>query len=226
LGSILEDAERLSLQFISNALSNALSESRVTGGFRQIIGAIAFVKEPFTPHHLEELLSLERGEVTLVLSKLRSVTAVPITDDDPIEPLPQSLLGYLMDSNMCQNPDLIMDPRTQHMHLALACLDHIGQQMQQYLQSQSTTINHNSVITEQQAIPHNLQYACLHWVSHLTQSSCEPTLVAAMDNFFSQHVLFWLDIMSRLKLVRRSHDCLQLTRKWLSVSMVLVQYSL
>jgi hypothetical protein len=126
LGSILEDAERLSLQFISNTLSNALSESKITGTFRQIIGAIALMEEPFTPHDLDELLNLEHGEVTHVLSKLHSVTAIPITDDDAIEPLPQSLLGYLMDSNMCKNPDLIIDPRTQHMHLALACLKHIG----------------------------------------------------------------------------------------------------
>jgi hypothetical protein len=126
LGSILENAEQLPLQFVSTTLSNALSESKITGAFQQIIGAIAFLEEPFTPHALDGLLDLGCGEVTQVLSKLHSVAAIPISDYDAIEPLPQSLLGYLMDSNMCQNADLIIDPRTQQMHLAMTCLNCIA----------------------------------------------------------------------------------------------------
>jgi hypothetical protein len=181
------------------------------------------MEEPFTPHDLDELLNLEHGEVTHVLSKLHSVTAIPITDDDAIEPLPQSLLGYLMDSNMCKNPDLIIDPRTQHMHLALACLKHIGREMQ-YVRDQPVTANHDNSINGRQTIRLSLRYACLHWVSHLTQSLCEPALAAAMDIFFSQHVLYWLEAMSWLKHVSKSYYCLQLTRRWLSVSIHLLWY--
>jgi hypothetical protein len=219
LGSILENAERLSLPFVSTTLSDALSESKIAGAFQQIIGAIAFVEEPFTPRDLDELLNLEHGEVTQVLSKLRSVTVIPITDDEAIEPLPQSLLGYLMDSNICQNPDLIIDQKTQHMYLANACLNRIGRGAQQ-----PVTIKHDNIVNGRQTIPLNLRYACLHWVSHLTQNPYDPTLAAAMDTFFSQHVLYWLEVMSWLKLVRKSLDCFQLVRKWLSVSMPLHSY--
>jgi hypothetical protein len=172
------------LQFISNTLSNALSESNTTGTFHQIIGAIAFVEEPFTPHDLDELLNLEHGEVTQVLSNLHSVTALPITDDDVIEPLPQSLLGYLMDSNMCQNPDLIIDPKTLHMYLANACLNRIGRGAQQPM-----TIEHDNIVNGKQTVSLDLRYASLHWVSHLTQNPYEPTPATAVDTFFSQHVL-------------------------------------
>jgi len=220
LEAILGNAEQLSLQFISNILNEALSNTDASS-FQQVIGAVAFVEEPFTPHDLEKLLNLESGEVIHVLSKLHAVTAIPIRDDDLIEPLSQSLLGYLMDSSRCQNPSLILVARTQHMHLALACFNCIGQGMEHQIQHSDGVVNYVDSIGGGEAIPIHLQYACLHWVSHLIQSPCEPTIVAAMDKFLSQHVLFWLGVLTLLKLPKKAEHSLQIAKTWPSVSICL-----
>src|ERR1700739_753822 len=56
--NIFSDAEQMSLQFITDTLSNDKSLGVV---FSQIIGAIATLEEPFTPHELDKFLSLKSG---------------------------------------------------------------------------------------------------------------------------------------------------------------------
>ena len=91
---VFDTAERLSLRIITDILSKANSETNLTL-VRHIIGAIAFLEEPFSPRNLDGLLNLEGGEVAHMLSKLHSLVVVPISDDDPIQPSASVFLGVL-----------------------------------------------------------------------------------------------------------------------------------
>jgi hypothetical protein len=224
---VFDTAERLSLRIITdtlNTLSKANSETNLTL-VRHIIGAIAFLEEPFYPRNLDGLLNLEGGEVTHMLSKLHSLVVVPISDDDPIQPLHPSFLEYLMDSELCTNSDFVIHPGAQQIYLALVCFKRMERGMKEDVLDLSSTTNHN-INDGIQDIPMDLRYACLHWVSHLSQSPPgEPILVAAVDEFFSRHVLYWLKTLSFLSSLKNAKPCLQLVRMWLSVSTFSVGYN-
>jgi hypothetical protein len=76
-----------------------------------------------------------------------------------------------------------------------------------------------STSDDSRSIPLDLRYACLHWASHLSRSPVgEPTLLTAVEAFFSHHVLFWLNTLCSLGYVKNVDQCVQLSKTWLSVS--------
>jgi len=218
----LNNAHRLALGFITNTLSNAISEANLLQAFHRIIGAIPFLEEPCSPRILDGLLNLESGEVTRVLSKLHSLTVVPISDDDPIEPLHPSFLAYLMDTELCGNPDFVIDPVAQQTDLALACFKRMERGTQLWNRvSMTSSVGASDGLPD---MPLDFRYACLHWVSHLSRSPPgEPALVAALDVFLSEYFHYWL--MTTLSLaggIKKALSGIHLVQTWFPVSTFLL----
>jgi hypothetical protein len=223
VATALKNAHRTALGFITDTLSHAISEANLVQSFHRIIGAIPILEEPCSPRTLDRLLNLESGEVTRVLSKLHSLTVVPLSDDDPIEPLHPSFLEYVMDSKLCNNQDLIIDPGVQQIELALACFKRMERGTLD--QSWSSTTSHVEVGVGLPDVHMDVRYACLHWVTHLSRSPAgEPTLVAAMDVFLSRHLHYWLTTTLTLSGgIKSAISILQLLgRTWFPVSAFLV----
>jgi len=217
----LNDAHHLALGFITNILSKAISEAKLVQAFHRIIGAIPFLEEPCSPRTLEGLLNLESGEVTRVLSKLHSLAVIPISDDDPIEPLHPSFLEYLMNSELCGHPDFVIHPVVRQIDLALACFSCMERGTQVY--SWPSITSDIKISDGLPDIPPDLRYACLHWVSHLSWSPPgEPILVAALDVLLSQYFHYWLTTLSLAGDVKKVLSSLQRARTWIPVSTFLV----
>jgi hypothetical protein len=72
-------------------------------------------------------------------------------------------------------------------------------------------------------IPANLQYACRHWATHLseslsTASSVDDAVFDALMMFASLHLLHWLEVLSLIGCLGEAMPALRYAQHWASVS--------
>ena len=129
-----------------------------------------------------------------------------------------------MDSELCSHPDLVIRPEVQHIELALACFKCIERGTQVW--SRLSTMPDVKASDEMPDIPKDLRYACLHWASHLCRSPPgEPTLLAALDVFFSGQFHYWLvTILILPGGAEKAVSILQLAQTWFPVSTLSMSY--
>ncbi|KIM74066.1 hypothetical protein PILCRDRAFT_80418 [Piloderma croceum F 1598] len=70
----------------------------------------------------------------------------------------------------------------------------------------------------QNHIPDHLAYACHFWADHLQKAKFTPRVLSDIDDFLSQQLLFWLEVLSLVKEVHIASPALLSTADWAQVS--------
>lgn len=183
--------------------------SEIVAWFREIVGAIVVLIDPLNTISLARLLGTTQRRVDSKLSGLHSVLHIPPDPSDPVKLLHLSFRDFLLDSANRNANQFWVDEQDTHAKLAAQCLQLLSTDgnlrrdiCDLQLPGNLRTELDSKTIDEQ--LQPEVQYACLHWVSHVMGSN---RLIRDKDQvhcFLTHHLLHWLEALSLLGCVRRS----------------------
>ena len=171
----------------------------------RLIGFIIVLLRPVSVETLCKLLTKEGNSIEYYLDYLHPILNVPDDRRVPVSLIHLSFRDFMLDEKRSQLlPFSIKEP---HMHQAV--LDRCLGIMETGLQHNICRLELPGTLTSEvdsarleSHIPPSLQYACLHWVSHLVkvddasliQSGVE--IRGAVQIFLQKRLLFWLEAMA------------------------------
>jgi NACHT domain len=194
--------------------------------YLKIVGAIVTVGNPLSAPAILTLLGLpERGRpspnaVHLTARKLLAVLIVP--DDEGIQLIHHSFADFLTDCKRCTVERLFIDPKLQHQFLAKRCIELMDEYLATFkcdsldpskLNSEMEDLTSSYVADMTPAV----RYACSYWGYHLQRSQPDEANFGLVKNFYSKHLLCWLEVISLLGVAKSGLDSLRAIRFWLKV---------
>ncbi|KAF8809204.1 WD40 repeat-like protein [Phlegmacium glaucopus] len=202
---------------------------QLSGRLKMILGSVVSLQQPLSPVYLENLLGLTPSTIRQTLLHH------------------PSFVDFITDSNRCRDANFRVDSEKQHTLLAIRCL-----QAMQSLQQDMCGIHNPCILNSEvdglhsritdNILPH-IQYACRHWMFHLTHGLVSDTLVSLLKEFCNKYLLYWIEACSLLGELRNSliglhaakefllkkdfidlgnvidllHDCERFTREFFSI---------
>jgi hypothetical protein len=220
------DLDVLYRRLVYNALA---AEDGLDSGlqkyFELVIGTIVFLFDPLSLLALEKLLTVGRHTMKQVLSRLSSVIIMPKKDEEPIRVWHPSFPEFLKDDSRSSN--FFIEPSARNRHIVLHCLECMNNSLKEDICGVNDPSKLNSEIVDlklrvQARIPSELQYSCIHWVSHLLclRSSDEASeqILESIQLFTFNHLLHWIEVLSLLQRLDVAIPALKQAREWCMVS--------
>ena len=199
--------------------------SNIHALFRNVVGSIIMLYEPFTVATLSSLLGLDKRDVTRLLSAFHGVIIVPAREEEPIRIIHLSFREYLIDRKRCSD-EFWIDETTIHSDVFERCLnvmDSLHQDMCD-LRLPGSLATEIAKDTIDQRISRSLYYSCIYFVDHLGSLDCiQRTAVGLSDHgkvhqFLLDKFLFWLETMSLVGAIDQSFNMVARMQALLQVS--------
>lgn len=169
--------------------------------FKTIIGAIATLASPLSVEAISQILECPSDDVWARLDGLHSVLSVPSTPKAPVRLLHLSFRDYLV----TEESDFSVDEAVTHLKIANGCLRVMSKFLKENICGLPFPGTHRSEVSDKridEKIPAQLQYACMRWIYHITNSSFDKTNAQAIHHFLKKHFLHWLEALSLLHRIR------------------------
>jgi hypothetical protein len=190
---------------------------------RLVAGTLVLLLDRLTTKGLTSLLGI--NEISTV-SMLRRLTAVLVFDESnktSIRIFHQSFRDFLVDPKRCTEPCFYVDPSKGHRRLAHRCLVLMSKRLHYNICSiQDPSASNADVIDSARIdvdISAELQYACTHWMSHLSKASFgDEALAEVLLAFCKNHLLHWLEVLSLIQKLRFGLNGLPKVQMWCKVS--------
>ena len=197
--------------------------------FRVVMGAVVLLYDSLTLHTLGRLMQVESQEVRKALLHLHSVVIVP-DDEKEIRLIHPSFRDF-MTQRCQQSSKYFVDPVECHRHLALNCFKAMECGLKKDICHIRDMWKLNEEVEDLEDrivafIPAELQYACRHWATHLSESlsatanSAGDALVDALTLFASMYLLNWLEVLSLIGCLGEATSALRNAQLWTSVSYI------
>ena len=208
--------DSLYVQVLTNAYPNI--SLGLAGQLKIILGSIIFLQNALSPHDLEGLLNVNKDHNNLsptsvrgTLVHLHSVVIVPEDDEHVICMLHPSFLDFFTNRDQCWNTRLVVDTGAQHALLAHACLCAMNFELKWNPCQIESPMIHNSEVADlathiKEHIPAHVQYACRHWVSHLTNAMLSGSLLEQLTELCTVNLLHLVEACSLLGDLRNLLD--------------------
>ncbi|KAI0896280.1 vegetative incompatibility protein HET-E-1 [Annulohypoxylon nitens] len=167
--------------------------------FREVLGSIVILCSPLSMESLAKLLALPLGDIKDTLADLHTIFNIPPKTSYPLRLHHPTFRDFLLDKERCSDLDFWVDQKQAHQALADSCLALMSKKLKSDmcgLGSPGTLIENIDPSLIERCIPPDLQYACLYWVEHLRQSGMRLADGDAVDYFFRQHFLHWLEAIN------------------------------
>ena len=194
---------------------------QLSGRLKTILGSIVFLQEPLSLVSLENLLGLPPSAVQQTLMHLCSIIILPDNKNQPIRLHHPSFVDFITDPNRCCDRQFTVDSKKQHTLLAILCL-----KAMQSLKQDICGINNPCVLNAEvdglpshimaNILPH-IQYACRHWIFHLTHALISDILVDLLKEFCTKYLLYWIEACSLLGELRNMLVGLHAAKEFLLV---------
>ena len=184
----------LSIAIPSNSFPDILSR------FHSVVGTIVLLRDPLPVRPLAILLQTDTNDVKGALVHLQSIIFLTEPEDTP-RIYHKSFPDFITNAKRCSH-----DPRfhvsivAQHAYIARNCFRVMDEQLcanicglkfpEKYLDNNE--IQH--LLSDR--ISRELQYACLHWATHLFSAEKDDDLFARLEKFSFTHLLHWLEVLS------------------------------
>lgn len=179
--------------------------------FSRISRLISFTIVLLRPVSVDTLCKLltKKGEnIDYYLDYLHPILNVPDDPQVPVSLIHLSFRDFLLDEKRSQLLPFSIKEPDMHRDILNRCLEIMETGLQHNicrLELPGTFVSQVDSARVQSYIPPSLQYACLHWVSHLvkldgeslTQSGLEDRGVAQV--FLQKRLLFWLEAMAFIR---------------------------
>jgi len=203
--------------------------------FRSVVGAVLLVFNPLSMKSLSDLLhDFDTSfNISTVLNPLHSLLLVPEDTEDPIHAFHKSFSDFLMDPKRCQDTKFFVDPSIHHTELLLSCLSLMEERLKRnicHLEDYAVLSNINDLSAQRREyIGNALEYACCFWTKHLLNSPSNghdaEKVQKAVDKFFTEHLLFWIEVLAIMKNLDFSVHSINDIQQWyISVSCGYILY--
>ena len=206
----------------TSILQTAFSEGdpEVYSRVRSIIGAVVLLVNPLPPSAIATLVSLDPREIVLFLTPVQSLLTLGEDSTQPVKPFHKSFPDFITDSSRCTDPRFHISPRNLHLELVTNCLKIMDDELEQNLLSLPNYTLNSEVKDLETRIDDRiniaLQYACLSWHNHLTETEeCVTEVVSYLRTFLEQKFLAWLEVVSVIRAVGGAVAALERLIPWL-----------
>jgi hypothetical protein len=192
--------------------------------FRYLIGSLAVLQQPLSRPVLGRLLHMDIDTINDILRPLYSL--IDVDDiDRPIRIFHQSFSDFLTSRKRCMNENMHVDVAQAHLLLAVQCMKVMNKQLKQNICEIENSGLFNSELEalddlRNRSISEELQYACVHWISHLmlTPSIADATeLKRELDEFCTRHLLHWVEVLSLSQKLQSAAEGLLRVQEWCEV---------
>lgn len=208
-----------------NGLVAGLSEAEkrhVCERFKHIVGSIVTLASPLCIPSLTRLLDIPLEVIEDQLDLLHSVLYVPPDPQSPVRLLHLSFRDFLVDpekANLEERYPFWVDEKKAHKKLAMQCLELLvakGTLKRNIccLKLPSTLRSEINRRAIDAALPSEVQYACLYWVTHWKESKCSVEDGGIIDHFLNNHLLHWLEALG---IIGRMSECIGMINDLLSL---------
>jgi len=195
--------------------------------FCSVMGQIIASLEPLPCTALTAMrqhfpLPVDRRKVEQVIRPLGSLVTGTTDPHIPVRPLHASFYDFLTDKT--RSNTFFVDVSLAQSNLAFASLGVLEQQLCFNICSLKSSYLPNSAIPDledrvKESISAELSYSCRFWGTHVGAMSVEQPLVETVKAFFDdERLLFWLEVVSLLKVVGGAVATLSCIANWLIVS--------
>jgi len=179
-----------------------VDDEELCSHFRTVVGTVLLVFSPLSVRTLSDLLGV--SNVTTILHSLNSLLLIPPSEVAPIHIFHKSFPTFLKDPERCTDHRFLIDPSIHHVEILLSCLN----LMRARLVGNICKLDDHAVLSEVRDLPARrkecigdaLEYACCFWTNHLAMipatSKSVKEVEKAIDQFFTMHLLFWIEVLS------------------------------
>jgi NACHT domain len=188
-----------------------------------VVGSVVLVFDPLSRASLGTILDIQSSDVGLALRSLHSIIIVPDSELQPIRICHKSLADYLTDPNRCKDTRFYINPSISHLKLGIRCLQLMNCSLKKNI-CELPRYAMNADIEDldsrrEEFIGGGLEYACRSWAKHLRLGSSDGDnvrhAVQLLEDFFHQHFLQWLEVLSVVGDLRCAVYCLHDVSAWL-----------
>ncbi|PWY79021.1 hypothetical protein BO83DRAFT_356581 [Aspergillus eucalypticola CBS 122712] len=181
------------------------------GLFKRIIGAVVVLAEPLSIAPLEDLLDLsgKTKKIRRFLTSLSSVVSFGDNFELPIRLLHLSFREFLLGQpqRRCLYDEFCIDPREAHKALFKSCVRILSSTLKQdicSLDDPSFLVKDIDTSLLDQNLPVSVRYASQYWAHHLQQAGFEPLDNDCVHEFLKKHFLYWIEVMSLLRIIPKA----------------------
>ncbi|GBE82720.1 hypothetical protein SCP_0411050 [Sparassis crispa] len=220
----LTTLDQLYLIVLKNAFPEyVLDRPDVKTWIQQVLGCVALLQDHLSPKTLTSLVNVGIKSIHFVLARLGSVICLNEEDDpdDHIRPLHASFPQFLVDKQRCKDTSFYIDPVSHHGHLASACLTILIAKgvLRRNICRLSVPSTFKDSIGDlhervKAHIPLHVQYACVHWATHLSSADHSPGLHELLKTFCSDKLIVWLEALSMMDRLDIAVQALLSVRTW------------
>ena len=163
---------------------------------RNIFSLILFAKRPLSDTEIDEILDMDKGTTSNLLSYFRSL--VRYERGQPITIYHASFYDYLIS---CEGEPWHVDPSVQRAYIASKCFERMGDLLKHNICSIPSSFALNTDVPDidnrvTQCIPPFLKYICCNWFHHLRDVSYSQHLCSKLRSFVYNQLLFWFEVLS------------------------------
>ena len=163
---------------------------------KNVFSLILFAKRPLSDTEIDEILDMDKGTTSNLLSYFRSL--VRYEGGQPIRIYHASFYDYLIS---CEGEPWHVDPSVQRAYIASKCFERMGDLLKYNICNIPSSFALNSDVPDidnrvTQCIPPFLKYICCNWIYHLQDVSYSQNLCSKLGSFVSKQLLFWFEVLS------------------------------
>jgi hypothetical protein len=171
---------------------------------RRLLGSIVTLLSPLSTQSLSRLLSTPHDEVHQTVDDLHAILDIPKDLNQPLRIHHPSFRDFILSSERCSDPNLLVDEKQAHQTLANNCIRLMSVSLKQDICGLGVS---NMLATDiersqkEQHLSPELQYACLYWVEHLQKSDAKLCDNDQVHQFLQNHLLHWLEALGWMRKV-------------------------
>ncbi|KAI0742097.1 hypothetical protein C8Q80DRAFT_175748 [Daedaleopsis nitida] len=190
------------------------------------LGCVALLRDYISPRVLQALTHVRCKDTKSVLYQLRAVVFFDENDmDTAFRPMHSTFPQFLIDGRRCTNRLYLVDAPKQHARLAEGCLRALL-----YLSRNPCNLPDPTVAKAdlgaggagvdlesrvRECVPPHVQYACVHWATHLAPAVKSGRLLALLGEFAGTKMLVWIETLGYMGRLDAAEASLGAARDWL-----------
>ncbi|CAE6423483.1 unnamed protein product [Rhizoctonia solani] len=213
------EIDALYTAILESALHEAQMEDHETEDVQTVIRAVLFAQQPIDIDTISVLGGLDDSErVLYALQPLRSVIHQS-ERTGLVSTLHASFPDYLLSHQ--RSGAFYCDAMQYIQLLAQRCFDTMKSQLRFNICALRSSFVPDDEVEDLEArvkanITPTLGYVCQYWANHLGMSIKSGTLLRMLVEFLSHRLLFWMEVLSLLKMINTGMDMLHKANVWIN----------
>ena len=174
------------------------SSPAILSRFHSVVGTIVLLQDPLPLQALTSVLQTDIDDVNGALLHLQSIIWLSGPENTP-RIYHKSFPDFITDAERCSNvPQFYISVGLQHGHIAQNCFRIMDEQLRANIRDPEFPAGYlgNDKDFVVRRISSELQYASLHWVTHLCSAEKDDNLFLLLKQFSFTHLLHWLEVLS------------------------------